>query len=178
MKKIVRAGVAAVGEQDEAIAWVVLGAARRHGGLTQDEITSKSGTGGYVIEHLDPQWTQVAREALRIRETLVPQVCTPAKSAAAKCSTCLPGSYRTAQAGADGESGRFVARSARGPSELDDRLAGDSDLKFRRDRGSEKSHIDQHVVLLLSYQADRALGHDGCPKDVATRLSSRNETLN
>lgn len=66
MKQIERAGVAAVGEQDEAIAWVVLGAARLHYVLTQDEITSKSGTGGYVIEHLDPQWTQVAREALRI----------------------------------------------------------------------------------------------------------------
>jgi len=30
MKQIERAGVAAVGEQDEAIAWVVLGAARLH----------------------------------------------------------------------------------------------------------------------------------------------------
>lgn len=69
MEQIDEEGLATVGEQDEAIAWVVLGAARLHHLLTQGGSTSKSGAGRYIIEHLDHRWTPIANEALRIRES-------------------------------------------------------------------------------------------------------------
>ena len=69
LRQIDDAGAEAVGEQDSAIAWVALGAPRLHHLLTQGVLTSKSGAGRYVIEALDPRWVQIAREALRLRET-------------------------------------------------------------------------------------------------------------
>jgi hypothetical protein len=68
LARIEEVGAGSAGELDEAVAWVVLGAARLHHLLTQGRITSKSGAGRHVVEHLDPRWTPIAQEALRIRE--------------------------------------------------------------------------------------------------------------
>lgn len=69
LRQIDDAGAEAVGEDDSAIVWVTLGAPRLHHLLTKGALTSKSGAGRYVIESLDPRWTPIAREALRLRET-------------------------------------------------------------------------------------------------------------
>jgi hypothetical protein len=67
--KIEAAGIAALGEDDDAIAWTVLGAARLHHLLNRGAITSKSGAGRYVIDSLEPRWHLIAHEALRLRES-------------------------------------------------------------------------------------------------------------
>ncbi len=66
--EVAAVGTTATGKQDEAIAWIVLGAARLHHLLSQHSLTSKSGAGRYVIKHLDERWSPIAHEALRIRE--------------------------------------------------------------------------------------------------------------
>ncbi|MGL4298679.1 MAG: nucleotidyltransferase domain-containing protein [Candidatus Neomicrothrix subdominans] len=62
------AGVKAVGKNDDAVAWITLGAVRLHHLLSQHRLTSKSGAGRYVIERLDERWAPIAQEALRVRE--------------------------------------------------------------------------------------------------------------
>lgn len=69
LRQIDDAGAEAVGVQDSAIAWVALGAPRLHHVLARNGLTSKSGAGRYVIDSLAPRWTQIASEALRLRET-------------------------------------------------------------------------------------------------------------
>ncbi len=69
LRQIDDVGAETVGGQDGATVWVALGAPRLHHLLTQGVLTSKSGAGRYVIELLDPRWAQIAREALRLRET-------------------------------------------------------------------------------------------------------------
>ena len=68
IKQIEDAGIEAVGEYDDPIAWVGLGPARLHHLVIERELTSKSGAGHYVCESLDPRWNKIGREALRIRE--------------------------------------------------------------------------------------------------------------
>lgn len=61
-------GVPTVGEQDDAVAWIVLGAARLHHLLSTHDLTSKSGAGRYIVDRLGRRWAPIAHEALRIRE--------------------------------------------------------------------------------------------------------------
>lgn len=68
LEQLTAEGPAAVGTQDDAVAWTVLGCARLHHLLTRGELTSKSGAGRHVLAHLDVRWHRVAREALRVRE--------------------------------------------------------------------------------------------------------------
>ena len=67
IEQIDSAGIEAVGKHDYSIAMVTLGSARLHHLLARQTLTSKSGAGRYVCD-LDPRWTKIGREAVRLRE--------------------------------------------------------------------------------------------------------------
>ncbi|MFG1909127.1 hypothetical protein [Kribbella sp. NPDC048928] len=67
--KIEAAGLDAFGNNDAAVTWVTLGAARLHHVLTTRTLTSKSGAGRYIANSLDPRWRKIAHEALNLRES-------------------------------------------------------------------------------------------------------------
>ncbi len=66
-EQVEAAGARQVGVNDGAVAWLGLGAARLHH-LRTGELTSKSGGGHYVLDHLDPRFATIALESLRLRE--------------------------------------------------------------------------------------------------------------
>lgn len=68
LARVDRLGVGEVGQRDELVCWIALGAPRLHHLLVNGTLTSKSGAGRHVIGCLDPRWHRIASEALRIRE--------------------------------------------------------------------------------------------------------------
>jgi hypothetical protein len=69
LTRVVADGDRAIGGDDTAVVWIVLGVARLHHLLATHELTSKSGAGRYVLRDLDERWHRLAREALALRET-------------------------------------------------------------------------------------------------------------
>lgn len=57
-----------IGELEWTAEWCVLGVARLHHLLATGELTSKSGAGRHIVEHLPEEWHRIGQEALRLRE--------------------------------------------------------------------------------------------------------------
>jgi hypothetical protein len=67
-KQVEDGDVAELGAHDASVAFLGLGPARLHHLLVTGELTSKSGAGRYVRDRLNPRWSLIAQESLRLRE--------------------------------------------------------------------------------------------------------------